>query len=138
MPARRPRALVSALLGLGLFSAATARAYVRITSERSGAPVVWLESCIPIRPDARGSVDVSLEEIEATLARAADNWNLLTVQCGSFLHLVPQRANGVADVGVDGQPIVVFRHDRWARPGAKIEHDPSTIGITSVFYVDRP
>jgi hypothetical protein len=26
----------------------------------------------------------------------------------------------------------------WGRPGASLRHDPSAIGLTSVFYVDRP
>jgi hypothetical protein len=114
-----------------------ARAYVRITTERGGSPVLWLHSCISVRADGRGSIDVPLPQVDAALARAANNWTSRTSSC-SFLQLVPLEAGPKADVAIDGQPTIVFRDEAWRRPGASMEHDPSSIGLTSVFYVDTP
>jgi hypothetical protein len=119
-----------------VMSAAAARAYVRTTSTHSGAPVAWLESCVVVQPDARGSVDVPMPAIEDTLARAASNWSSRTATC-SWMALTTAPPNGVVDVGSDGRQVVVFRHDKWQRPGG-MPHDPSAIGITTVFYLDTP
>ncbi|HZS41623.1 MAG TPA: hypothetical protein VFF06_32560 [Polyangia bacterium] len=116
--------------------AADARAYVRTTSQHSGAPVAWLESCVTVAPDKRGSVDVPIDLVEETLARAAQNWTEHTGACG-YLALSTAPATAVLDVAADGQNAVVFRHDVWARPGG-MPHDPGAIGLTTVFFVDTP
>jgi hypothetical protein len=86
--------------------------------------------------DQRGSKDVALSVITATLQRAIDNWMMRTAQCGG-LTLSMQPARTVLDVANDRLPSVVFRNDEWRRPG-QAPHDPSAIGITTVMYVDTP
>jgi hypothetical protein len=110
--------------------ASGARGYVRTTSQHSGAPVAWLESCVTVTPDRRGSVDVPLDRVEDTLARAANNWTSRTSGCG-YLALSTMPASAVLDVAPDGQNAVVFRLDNWT-------HDPGAIGLTTVFFVDTP
>src|SRR5258706_651669 len=114
----------------------TASGYVRTTSSRSGVAVAWLESCVTVQPDARGSIDVPMPAVLDTLARAASNWTVRTSACGS-LTISASAATGVADVASDGRQVVVFRHDKWQRPGG-MPHDPAAIGVTTVFYLDTP
>ena len=113
-----------------------AQAYVRTTSETSGKPVQWNESCVVVTIDQRGSRDVSLADVATTLQRAVDNWTKHTGMCGGlYLSMTPARA--ILDVAPDGVPAVVFRNDVWARPG-HAPHDPSAIGLTTVMYVNTP
>ena len=114
-----------------------ASAYVQTTSDRSNMPVQWVERCIIVRPDLRGSQDFSIDQIEATLDRAVANWTSRTLSCG-YLLLQSAPAVRVADVGIDGQETLVFRDQLWERPGAAMPHDPSIIALTTVFYVDTP
>jgi hypothetical protein len=111
-------------------------AYVRSTSPKSGKPFSWLESCIAVRPDGRGSQDLTIDQINATLARAVNNWSSRTNGC-SYLRLSAVPASTPLEVAADGQPTVVFRDLTWARPGA-MPHDPSAIGLTTVFHVSVP
>lgn len=113
-----------------------ARAYVRTTSETSHRPVQWNESCVVVTVDSRGSRDVPLADVEATLQRAVDNWTRHTLMCGG-LRVSTAHARGPLDVAPDGLPAVVFRNDVWARPG-HAPHDPSAIGLTTVMYVNTP
>jgi hypothetical protein len=125
------------LLAALLLSATGAGAYVRTTSDRSGVPVQWLQSCILVRPDSRGSQDVSIDQIESTLARSVTNWASRTLSC-SYLRLQAAKAARVQEVGIDSQPSIVFRDKVWARPGSSVVRDPSIIALTTVFYVDTP
>src|SRR5579859_8175939 len=90
----------------------TARAYVRTTSDKSDVPVQWLERCITVRPEAHGSQDVALADVEATLARAVSNWQSRTLSC-SYLVLNVGAASTGGNFGIDGRPTVVFRDVRW-------------------------
>jgi hypothetical protein len=115
---------------------APARGYVRTTSEASGAPVQWNESCVVVTIDQRGSRDVPLDQVAATLQRAVDNWTKHTATCGGLrLSMTPARA--VLDVAPDGLPALIFRNTEWRRPG-HAPHDPSAIGLTTVMYVNTP
>jgi len=127
-------ALVSCLVLLAV--GAPARAYVRTTSESSGAPVQWNEHCIVVTIDKRGSKDVTLADIATTLQRSIDNWTKRTNMCGG-LTLGMQPATRILDVAPDGLPAVIFRNDVWQRPG-HAPHDPSAIGLTTVMYVNTP
>jgi len=140
-PASRPfvssaGVLVLALLG-PLVATQPAFAFVRTTSDHSGVAVQWLERCLIVRPDSRGSQDVPLDQIEATLDRSVTNWGSRTLACG-YLLLQSAPASRSADVGIDGKPTVVFRDQSWQRPGSKTMRDPSIIALTTVFYVDTP
>ncbi len=119
-----------------LLSTTSASAYVRATSPKSGKPFVWLESCIVVQADGRGSQDLPIDVVDATLARAAANWSSLTDTCGD-LRLTTTPARGMAEVAADGRPVVVFRDLAWQRPGG-MPHDPSAIGLTTVFHVSTP
>ena len=108
----------------GFLAARPALAYVRTTSDHSGAAVHWLERCITVRPDSRGSQDLPLADVELTLARAVDNWSSRTSSCG-YLMLQPGTAAGGGGYGIDGRPTVVFRDravDGFARQSARPRH----------------
>jgi hypothetical protein len=122
------------LLHLGF--AAPASAYVRSTSATDGKPFVWLESCLAVKPDGRGSQDVPIDQINATLQRAVSNWTVHTNDC-TYLRLSALPADGPQEVAADGQPVVVFRDQVWARPGG-MPHDPAAIGLTTVFHIAAP
>jgi len=114
----------------------TAGAYVRTTSDKSSVPVKWLSRCITVRPDARGSQDLPLADVEATLARAVSNWGSRTLSCG-FLVLNVGAASSGGSFGIDGRPTVVFRDQRWSDSRGN-PRDSSIIALTTVFYVDTP
>lgn len=125
-----------ASLAVVLALAPDARAYVRTTTETSNVPVQWNERCITVTIDQRGSKDVPLDQVAATLQRAIDNWTKRTSTCGGLaLFMTPARQ--VLDVAPDGLPAVIFRNDVWARPGHP-PHDPAAIGLTTVMYVNTP
>jgi hypothetical protein len=115
-------------IALGLVG--KAHAYVRTTTTRSEAPVQWTIDCIVVQPDARGSQDVSIDRVQATLQRAIDNWTTRTASCPG-LALSMRAARGPLDVGDDSVNAVVFRNAMWP-------HDASAIGLTTVVYVDLP
>jgi hypothetical protein len=124
------------LLLVSLFGS-PASAYVRTTSDRSNTPVFWPVSCVYVSGEARGSQDIPLPTIDATLKRAVNNWTSRDSSCG-YLRLIAQPSIKPTDVAIDGHETVVFRDQEWARPGASMPHDPSAIGLTTVFYVDTP
>jgi hypothetical protein len=109
---------------------------VRSTSPKSGLPFSWLESCIVVQADGRGSQDLPIDVIDATLAKSAQNWSDRTNTCGD-LRLMTMPATGPIDVAADGRPVVVFRDQAWQRPGG-MPHDPAAIGLTTVFHVSTP
>jgi hypothetical protein len=129
----------SILVSLLFILAATppAAAYVRTTSDHSNQPVEWLERCIIVRPDLRGSQDVPIDQVEATLDRAVINWTSRTLDCG-YLLLQSAPADRISDVGIDGRPTVVFRDRAWVMPGTDLPRDTGIIALTTVFYVDTP
>jgi len=119
-----------------LLASTSAQAYVRSTSPKSGVPFTWLTSCITMYADARGSQDLTIEQVNATLAKSAKNWSDLTNVCGT-LRLTTAPAQQPEEVGADGHPVVVFRDVKWQRPGS-LPHDPAAIGLTTVFHVSTP
>jgi hypothetical protein len=132
--------LIRAVLVLALLGGAPAFGYVRTTSQKSGHPLQWQESCVVLQPDARGSIDVSMDQIVKALTNAAANWSSRTAACSDlFISTIPP--TGVLDVGADGKQVVVFRHgnkpEDWARAG-DMRHDHAAIGLTTVIYIDTP
>jgi hypothetical protein len=121
---------------LTLLVSLQASAFVRSTSPKSGKPFVWTEDCLAVKPDARGSQDLDIDTINATLGRAANNWNKKTYGCTN-LRLFTLPADRTLEVESDSQPAVVFRDTVWARPGGMM-HDPAAIGLTTVFHVSTP
>jgi hypothetical protein len=132
----RARLAIFAALAWCALANSPAAAYVRTTTETSGVPVQWNEKCVVVTVDQRGSKDLSLNEINATLGRAVTNWTSRTNMCGG-LSLARVPAYKVLDVAADGLPAVIFRNDMWQRPG-HAPHDPSAIGLTTVMYVNTP
>jgi hypothetical protein len=130
------RLAAAATFCVTLASALPALAYVRTTTETSGVPVQWNERCVVVTIDQRGSKDVPLPMVAATLQRAIDNWTKRTSTCGG-LTLSMQPARKILDVAPDGLPAIIFRNDEWRRPGHP-PHDPSAIGLTTVMYVNTP
>jgi MYXO-CTERM domain-containing protein len=114
----------------------SAWAYVRSTSPKSGKAFSWLVSCLVVQPDGRGSQDLSIDQINETVVRATNNWSSRTDSC-SNMRLTAIPADGPQEVAADGHPVVVFRDTVWARPGG-IPHEPSAIGLTTVFHVSAP
>jgi hypothetical protein len=126
---------------IALVVATPASAYVRTTTVHRdpavvSVPVQWNVRCLGITPDSRGSRDLLLTDVEATLARAITNWNNRTSTCGGLV-LSANAAARALDVGDDGFNALVFRNDVFQRPG----HDPyptNIIALTTVVYVDTP
>jgi hypothetical protein len=115
----------------------SAQAYVS-TRTNSGTAVRWPTRCIVIAPDARGDIssdDIDANAIDATLARATENWNARMKGC-SFMQLGVVPATRALEAVSDGRPALVFRSDVWGR-GDKM-YDPSAIGVTTVWFADRP
>jgi hypothetical protein len=136
-------------LGLRLFfafalvaaAASTARAYVRTTTAHDdttikAVPVQWNVRCIGMTADTRGSRDLMLRDVQAALGRSVKAWNDATGGCGGLLLSAASDARAL-DVGQDGFNAVVFRNDKWQRPGGQ-PYDPSIIALTTVIYVDSP
>src|SRR3954469_5959899 len=92
-----------------------ADAYVRTTSDRSNLAVQWLERCIIVRPDLRGSQDLPIEMVQAAPARSGLNWGGRTSSC-SYLLLQSAPPLRASEVGIDGRPTVIFRDSDWQRP----------------------
>jgi hypothetical protein len=132
----RPSAYTGVVVCLlfGLFSRPVA-GYVRTTT-KGGWPVQWVERCILITIDGRGSLYVPIADANDALARAVKNWTSRTGSCG-YLVLVAEPATRAYEVASDSRPVVVFRDSQWRRPGGD-PHDPSAIGLTTVFFVDTP
>jgi MYXO-CTERM domain-containing protein len=128
---------IASSLGLLVVLVVPGLAYVRTTSTRSGVFLEWHERCVTVTTDARGSADIPLDVVDATLARSAANWSTRTDGC-SYMTLSATPAYRSLDVANDGQPVVVFRYDVWQRPGSKQPHDSAAIGLTTVFYLDTP
>jgi MYXO-CTERM domain-containing protein len=117
-------------LAIAIVVATSAHAYVRTTTTRSDAPVQWTIDCIVMQPDARGSQDVSLDQVQTTLQHAIANWTTRTSNCpGLALSMHPP--HGPLDVGQDGINAVVFQDKSWS-------HDATVIGLTTVVYLDLP
>jgi hypothetical protein len=121
--------------GLVALLPSTARGYVRTTTKH-GTAIEWVERCIFITTDLRGTTDLPVATLNATLAQAVKNWNDRTTGCG-YLSLAALPATHPYEVASDGRPVVVYRNQTWKRPGGEA-HDPSAIGLTTVFYVDTP
>jgi hypothetical protein len=132
--ARLAQALVA--LGIAIASGGDAFAYVRSTSPKSGKPFVWLVGCLSVKPDGRGSQDLSLDVIDQTLSKSVSNWTSRTDKCTN-LRLAALPADVPLETVADGQPSVVFRDKVWARPGG-MPHDPNAIGLTTVFHLSDP
>src|SRR6478735_2279272 len=105
-----------------VFSAGQASAYVRSTSPKSGKAFSWMVSCLAVQADDRGSQDISLHDIDVAVARSVANWSDKTDTC-STLRMTALPAVGPKEVAADGHPVIVFRDEKWARPGG-IPHDP--------------
>jgi hypothetical protein len=122
-----------AVLVLGCVPGA-AEAYVRSTA-RSGRPFTWPSRCINVIADGRGSRDVPIDILDAVLARSTENWMSRIGSCG-YIELTARPHDRARDVAIDGQPVLVFRDDKWERDG--MARDPSAIAITRVFHVVAP
>jgi hypothetical protein len=113
----------------------SAHGYVRSITKETGATTFRPTSCVVMEPDSRASRDIPLADFEDVLSRSIANWTTKIGTC-SFVTLSAVRADGLPrDVKNDGHPIVVIRDDKWERPDKMIPHDPSSIGLTTVFYV---
>jgi hypothetical protein len=116
---------------------AGAQAYVSTRTD-AGTPVRWQSRCIVMTPDARGDQsgdDIDADAIDATLGRAVGNWNARMQTC-SFMQLGVVPATRALEAVSDGRPAVVFRSDMWGNPDKM--YDPATIGVTTVWYANRP
>lgn len=119
-----------------VLTSATTSAYVRSRSPRSGAPFLWVTSCIPIRVEARDARDADVATLDATLRQAITNWASRTDGCSTLRLLALEPEEGL-EVEADSKPVVVVRDETWSRPGG-MPHDPSAIGLTTVFHVSTP
>ncbi len=114
-----------------------AAAYVP-TRTKSGSPVRWPVRCVLMSPDSRGDQadeDMAGSDIADALSRAVGNWNRRIRDCG-FIVLVAVPATRALEPVSDGRPSVVFRSEYWGR--GETAYDESAIGITTVWFVNRP
>lgn len=116
----------------------TASAYVR-SRTGSGTAVRFDSACVFLGIDTRGSIDVSLADVEATVDKSMSNWSGIA-QC-SYLEL--KKADPAErDARYDGKNVVQFLHDSWCHPADKNNpercYDSAAAAITTVFFLDRP
>lgn len=117
--------------------APAAHAYVATRTD-AGMAIHWPMRCIVISPDARGDQsadEIDTEAIYSTLSRAISNWNSRIKTC-SYLALGVVRPTRALEAVSDGRPAVVFRSDVWGRGDRT--YDPSAIGVTTVWFANRP
>jgi hypothetical protein len=136
-------ALLAGLVAVAVIVAlgSPAHAYVRTTTVHDDAsiptvPVRWNVSCLVMQPDARGSQDVPMADVQSALQRSIDAWTVRTGPCGG-LTLSMTDPKGNLEVGDDGHQALIFRNVTWQRPGHP-PYDPSAIALTTVMYVDSP
>jgi hypothetical protein len=126
-----------ALIVMVMVAALPAHAYV-YTKSISGTPVKWPTRCIVLQPDARGDAndaEMDGDTIAATLDRATGNWNARLQTC-TYMALGTVPGTKALEAVSDGRPAVVFRSDVWGRNG--MAYDSSSIGVTTVWFADRP
>jgi hypothetical protein len=103
----------------------------------SGTPLRWTGGCVFLRPHTAGAVDLPAGALEAALAAATAAWRTATGAC-SYLELRVEPAEA-GETGFDYVNRIVVRAERWCRPGPPEKcHDPSAVGLTTVFYLERP
>jgi hypothetical protein len=131
---------VRAVLPLLLFALSgpgSAHAYVSTRTD-SGTAVKWPMRCIVIAPDARGDSspdDIDTDTIDQTLRSAIGAWNSRLGGC-TYMQLGVVAASRALEAVSDGRPALVIRSDRWGRGDR--DYDPSAIGVTTVWFADRP
>jgi hypothetical protein len=105
------------------------------TRTSSGTPLRWAGSCVFIRPHVAGATDVT--DFAAAVEQATTAWRTATSACGYLrFELEPPEAG---EVGLDFVNRIVVREQEWCAPGPpKRCHDPSAIGLTTLFFVDKP
>jgi hypothetical protein len=119
--------------------AGSAWGYVREVT-KSGVPISWKNPCIDLRLHL-GSAPASLEFLTpATQAAAA--WSHPQVSGTDIRLSVTPQADGSADVGHDGQNLIVFRSVVWCREPAITDdagasepecYPPNVLAVTSLF-----
>jgi hypothetical protein len=109
---------------------------VRTTTTKSHTPVRWLTTDVVMNIDSRGTTDIAMPDVVATVQRATENWNTKIVNC-SFIRLNVEPPFEIQDVSRDRRPVVVFRDKEWRRPGLD-PYDPQTLAVTTLFYVSTP
>lgn len=104
------------------------------TTTSSGQRLRWASSCVFLRPHTDGAADTDLPR---ALADAVLAWHSSTRTC-SYLELRLEPAEA-GEVGLDYVNRILVREDRWCRPGEPDRcYDASAIGLTTLFYVDKP
>jgi hypothetical protein len=112
-------------------------AYVRSTTDTTGAPLAWRNPTIALRLSSAGSQDLGDgSELEA-LRRAVASWEAAT-PCSAvrftLLPPSPEAAVGYIRGGVNETAIVWVEHG-WEKDSF---HDPSMLALTVVKYLDAP
>ena len=99
------------------------------TVTSGGTRLRWAGSCVFLRPDAAGTIDIPGDEEWTILGAAGQAWQDAGVACGYLRFQL--EAPEAGDVGLDYVNRVIVRHTQWS-------HDAGAIGLTTVFFVDRP
>jgi MYXO-CTERM domain-containing protein len=117
----------------------TARYGVNRT-EQSGTPIYWASGCIHLAYDQAGSSHLPGDSEFAIIDAATAEWQAETSVCSGLTFsstLVPD-----AQPGRNRLSTVVWREQRWCRPATEnapeVCHDPTSIAVTQVFFIDDP
>lgn len=123
-------------LPLGPFSDSPLLRFVRERTAGSGAPLAWQRSCVFVRADATGTVDLAGDDELAIIERVLAHWETETEEC-SYLRVVRDTPTP-AVAGYDGENVITFHEDAWCAPGGEVCYEPSAMAVTNLFHIDRP
>lgn len=134
-------ASLALLSGLAV-SAGPANAYVRSYTIEGCHPVFWAQTCVHITADSDGVRDMNLPEIESTIQKSIDSWQL-RIAGSSYMKLQYLAANAKREtIATDKLQVVKFRGVTWGRPATDKQpaftYDPSAAAITTVTYINKP
>jgi hypothetical protein len=105
------------------------------TKTSSGTPIHWAGSCVFLRRDARGTAQLSDQDVDGALAQAAGAWQAAAASCGYLQFRFETPDTGT--VGLDYVNRVIFDDTTWCGPGPTC-YDPAEQAVTTVFFVDKP
>ncbi|MSP58840.1 MAG: hypothetical protein EXR72_00595 [Myxococcales bacterium] len=118
-----------------------AEAYVRSRTDK-GTPIGWPGSCTWIRLDTAGAMDLPIDAVEKTLAKAVANWQTMSTDAGKAYLKITIDPPAESEARLDHINVVKFRRDKWCRPAEEKTkencYSAQATAITTIFYNSVP
>jgi hypothetical protein len=112
--------------------------FVRTPATKTGVPLAWESSCAMLWYHEGGTTHLPDDRELDVMHDAVGRWRTETAGC-SYFTIDEQGARG-GEVGLDMHNLVLFRADRWCRPGTVDDpeecYDPNAAGLTTLFFID--